>query len=122
MAKSLLETELRREDILARLKTHILQKLADTSAGAYLYGSWAKNKEKRSSDIDIAIWYEEDILPGLFAELRLALEESEIPYRVEVVDLTKTDAEFTFEAIWKTAKDVLYKLEGIDQPRCFWEF
>ena len=32
--------------------------------------------------------------PGLLAELREALEESTVPWRVEVVDLSETDAAF----------------------------
>jgi predicted nucleotidyltransferase len=62
----------------------------------YLFGSWARNQEKVSSDIDLAIDYSLGSLPpGTLANMRLAFEESTIPYQVDLVDLTMVDDQKT---------------------------
>jgi predicted nucleotidyltransferase len=47
----------------------------------YLFGSWARKEEQKSSDIDLGIYYEKPLSVGTLARLRLAYEESNIPYR-----------------------------------------
>ncbi len=60
-------------------------------ARVLLFGSWARGDATRLSDIDIAIDPLEPLLeplpPGLLGELREAIEESRVPYRVDLVDL-----------------------------------
>jgi uncharacterized protein len=56
-----------------------------------LFGSWARGEERRTSDIDIGIWYEDPLPTGTFSRIRTSLEESTIPFRVDLVDLTKAD-------------------------------
>lgn len=63
-------------------------------------------EEKTSSDIDIAIDYSGDLPKGVISSLREVFEESSIPYRVDIVDLTKADREFKSKVmkeaiIWK---------------------
>lgn len=54
----------------------------------FLFGSRASGTAGRCSDIDIAL-LPADVLPtSVVKELRERLEESHIPYRVDVVDLT----------------------------------
>ena len=65
-----------------------------TGAVLYLFGSWGRDQATRSSDIDIAVDAPTPLPPGLLAHLRERFEESNIPYRVEVVDLRKTDSTF----------------------------
>lgn len=60
----------------------------------YLFGSWAQGKEKYSSDIDLGIWVKSEKLFRKLALLRIKLEESTIPYKVDIVDLTKVDETF----------------------------
>ena len=60
----------------------------------YLFGSWATGRRHSASDIDVAIEATEPLAPGLLAGLREALEESTIPYRVDVVDLADADPTF----------------------------
>lgn len=78
-----------RELILQRVREIVLSFLQDRKAKVYLFGSWARGQEKRTSDIDVAIWYEEVLPLGLLAQLSSVLEESTVPYRVDIVDLTK---------------------------------
>jgi predicted nucleotidyltransferase len=63
-------------------------------AKVYLFGSWAQGIPTRHSDIDVGIEPLAPLPPGTLAILRERLEESHIPYRVEVVDLGTTDRAF----------------------------
>jgi predicted nucleotidyltransferase len=110
--KSLLDTDLQRDDILEYLKSIVLSVLGNYPVTIYLFGSWAKHKEKRTSDIDIAIWYEQKIPDKILTELKFTIDESEIPYRVEIVDLKKADDKFVEKVkregvIWKDYKKEL---------------
>lgn len=44
-----------RENVLERVKNMVLELVAEMPVMVYLYGSWARGEEKRTSDIDIAI-------------------------------------------------------------------
>lgn len=76
-----------REEILDRLRQILLKELAGSEAKVYLFGSWAREQERRSSDIDIAVDWPGGTPPDRLARLRETLEESDLPYRVDVVDL-----------------------------------
>ena len=52
----------------------------------YLFGSRARGDEGMHSDIDIAI--EGDALGSRLAQARFALEESLVPYKIDLVDLS----------------------------------
>ena len=52
----------------------------------YLFGSRARGDESMHSDIDIAI--EGDALGSRLSQARFALEESLVPYKIDLVDLS----------------------------------
>jgi hypothetical protein len=79
---------------LAEVRRIVLEVIGSENATIYLFGSWARGDATRTSDIDIAIEPLADLPRGAFARLRECLEESHVPYRVDVVDLRKTDPEF----------------------------
>ena len=56
-----------------------------------------------SSDIDVGVWYEYPLPSGTLSYLREALEESTIPYTVDLVDLTRTNSDFR-ESVFKEGK------------------
>ena len=61
----------------------VLAALGDHDAEVWLFGSCARGDVFRHSDIDIA-----DELPaGFFSNLAESVEESSIPYDVDIVDL-----------------------------------
>jgi len=60
----------------------------------YLFGSRAQGKEHKLSDVDIAILPSEPLSPGFIAALREKIEESTIPYSVDIIDLSQVDASF----------------------------
>lgn len=140
----------------------MLSSVKDLPVKVYLYGSRATGEERRTSDIDVGIWSESPLSARLPTDIRFSLEESTIPCRVDVVDVTRSDPsfvkegkkgrylmerlkernavaeqafntfeevmeiiepttierdaaiqrfEFTFEAIWKTAKQMLFEID-----------
>ena len=68
--------------------------LSGHDVDVYLFGSWASGTQRRTSDIDIAVDPHQPLPPGTLSNLREQLEESHIPYFVEVVDLSQTDQKF----------------------------
>lgn len=60
----------------------------------YLFGSCATGLPRGSSDIDVAVEFLRGSPPGSLATLRDRLEESDIPYDVDVVDLSAVSPEF----------------------------
>jgi hypothetical protein len=70
------------------------RELGSQRARLYLFGSRARGDAARASDIDIAILPDAPLEPGTLARIRDALEESAIPYEVEVIDLSSVDERF----------------------------
>jgi uncharacterized protein len=58
-------------------------------AQVYLFGSWATGRNRRTSDIDIAILPAEPLPGDILSGIREALEESMVVYPVDVVDLSQ---------------------------------
>jgi predicted nucleotidyltransferase len=67
----------------------------NTDIRVYVFGSRARNNAKKYSDIDLAVDYNHTKLPfKIEARLAAAFEDSLLPYRVDIIDLTKISAEF----------------------------
>lgn len=79
-----------RNDIRAILR----EVLGERGVKVYLFGSWARGNASVVSDIDLAIEADVPLPPGTLARLRERLEESHVPYRVEVVDLQEVEPAF----------------------------
>jgi predicted nucleotidyltransferase len=79
---------------LAEVRRLVLQGLAHYAVRVYLFGSCARGTENATSDIDVAILPLEPVPPWVLSVLRSKLEDSQIPYRVDLVDLSMTDAAF----------------------------
>ena len=58
-------------------------------ARVFLFGSRAMGRALRGSDVDIAVLPIDPLEPGTLSRLREALEESSIPFAVDVVDLSR---------------------------------
>jgi len=69
----------------------VLAALADHDATVWLFGSCARDHAVQHSDIDVAILSRDELPLGLFAELEADIEESTIPYDVDLVDLRRAD-------------------------------
>jgi len=82
------------DEYLSALKTLVLKHMKSHKAKVFLFGSRAKGTAGRFSDFDIGILPIDTIPHTVFADLRERIEESSIPYQVDVVDLSQTDDAF----------------------------
>lgn len=65
----------------------VLDALADREAEVWLFGSCARGEVMQHSDIDIAVLPHGELAEDFFAELSDRIEDSTIPYNVDLVDL-----------------------------------
>ena len=79
---------------LMEVKEIVFRFIPKNQARVYLYGSWARREERPTSDIDIGIYPLRELSPVLLSSLSEALEESAVPYRVEIVNLNETSKTF----------------------------
>jgi len=83
------------EDSLKELIKIIESVINEKGVVVYLFGSRATGKATSSSDIDIGILYTQDRnLSKRLTILREMIEISNIPYLVDVVDLSKVSESF----------------------------
>ncbi|WP_100401114.1 type VII toxin-antitoxin system MntA family adenylyltransferase antitoxin [Bacillus sp. FJAT-44742] len=87
------------KEVLEEVKTLVINHMNRDDVCIYLFGSWAKGAIQPSSDIDIAVDYKGALKAECLASLRDNLEDSTIPYNVDVVDLTKADSSFRTKVI-----------------------
>lgn len=80
-----------RERALEELRHMLLTALEGHEAAVWLFGSCARDEVKQHSDIDIAILPRDELSPNFFALLADEIDESTIPYDVELVDLRRAD-------------------------------
>jgi predicted nucleotidyltransferase len=88
MARAIADTALEevRRIVTERLKGH--------DAMVVLFGSRASGSASVASDIDVAVLPRTPLPKCLLSRMREALEESHVPYRVDVVDLSSVDPAF----------------------------
>lgn len=79
---------------LEEVRSIVLDVVGRGKATVYLFGSWARGEATSLSDIDVAIDPHTILPPGTLARLRERLEESHVPYRVDVVDLRRVSSAF----------------------------
>jgi predicted nucleotidyltransferase len=82
-----------------KLRRIVLDELGNRDAAVYLFGSHARGEVRHASDIDIAILPRGDLPYAFFADLAGKIEESTIPYEVDLVDLREVDAAFRQEVL-----------------------
>jgi hypothetical protein len=73
----------------------LLKRLQKYNARIYLFGSMARGEVRRTSDIDIAVLPVGNLPDGVIGQIREELENSRVPYRVELIDLAKAPASFS---------------------------
>src|SRR5690606_19677574 len=81
-----------RKSILQQLNHILTEALVDYNVRIYLFGSWARNEEKQSSDIDIAIESLEEIPVESCIKLIEKLEKSNISNNVDLVNLKESSS------------------------------
>jgi predicted nucleotidyltransferase len=83
-----------RERYLNQVKHIVLGHLRDRDVAVYLFGSHAAGTPRRYSDVDVAVDAKAPIPAGVWAALSEALEDSTVPWHVDLVDLSQVDPEF----------------------------
>lgn len=88
------------------LESMVKDAFKDSAVKIVLFGSRARGDYVKSSDIDIGILPRDKINKKKLVLLREKVENSNVPYKVDVVDLSQASKEFTEKAlregiIWK---------------------
>jgi predicted nucleotidyltransferase len=78
-----------RQWAIEELRQMVLAALGDHDAEVWLFGSCARGEVMQHSDIDIAILPRDELSSDFFSDLVERIEESSIPYHVDVVDLRR---------------------------------
>jgi len=87
------------KNYLSMLKKLILLHLGNRDIQVILFGSHAKNTTHRYSDIDIALLSADPLPLGLISQLKEKIEQSIIPYSVDIIDLSQVDRELREKVI-----------------------
>ncbi|MDA2935675.1 nucleotidyltransferase domain-containing protein [Patescibacteria group bacterium AH-259-L05] len=83
------------------IKKIIFQFLDPKVHKVFIFGSRATGKAKKYSDYDIGIWSKKPIPSSTKILIEEALEESDLPYNVDIVDFSFVDKKFKDIALSK---------------------
>lgn len=72
----------------------ILKEQLPNNAKVWVFGSRARGKARRASDLDLAIDADRKLTKQEASELFHAFEGSDLPYKVDVVDLNSISEDF----------------------------
>jgi predicted nucleotidyltransferase len=86
-----------RQQAIEELRCMVLAALGEHHAEVWVFGSCAHREPRQHSDIDIAILPRSELPSNFFAVLAADIEESPIPYDVDLVDLRYADPAFLDE-------------------------
>ena len=81
-------------DYLGRIRKIVMDELDGHPGKVYLFSSRARGTARQTSDVDIAVLPEGPTPWAALSRIRERLEESTIPFQVDVVDLSETDEDF----------------------------
>ena len=79
---------------LEQIHAILTKELHDYPVKGYLFGSRSRSLSRTGSDCDIGIDPMQELPIGLLSRLREELEESHVPYQVELIDLSQASGEF----------------------------
>jgi len=78
---------------IAEVRRVVLEGLGAVRAKVWLFGSRAAGRARENSDIDVAVLPLAPLDAGILPAIRDALEESHVPWRVDIVDLRSASPE-----------------------------
>ena len=78
----------------AAIVREVLRAHLPPGARAYVFASRAHGGARRYSDLDLALEWERPLGLRLIGEIAEALSESDLPYKVDIVDLLTVDPGF----------------------------
>jgi predicted nucleotidyltransferase len=77
-----------------RIVCDVLSTLLPKDARAYVFGSRASGGARRYSDLDLALEWSRPLGLDVLGEIAEALSESDLPYKVDIVDLATVTPAF----------------------------
>lgn len=83
-----------RQRALDEVRRIVLDELQGVPTDVYLFGSRALGCAGPASDVDVGVMPRDGLPPGLLSRIRERLEQSTIPYSVDLVDLSQTEEAF----------------------------
>lgn len=84
---------------LLELKDLVLNELKDEKVKVFVFGSRARGDNYIASDIDIGLIPYDNLNSFKISLLKEKIENSNIPYKVEIVDFNKVSEDFKNEAL-----------------------
>ena len=98
-------------DYIDIVKQIVLKHIPKDNFAVFLFGSRAVGNAKPLSDIDIGILGLEPLPTLIKADLETDLEESIVPYKIDLIDFYQVDKDFKKEAlntiqIWNCPKNI----------------
>ena len=84
---------------LLMLKEIVLSLIDQDKVVVFLFGSRASGHARSRTDVDIGLWSQETLPRQLYHRIRNAVDDSIIPYKVDIVDFTRVDPEFKIIAL-----------------------
>jgi predicted nucleotidyltransferase len=81
-------------EVLEEIRRIVRDGLRGTDARVFLFGSRAGGRPHRASDVDVAVLPQTPLPAGLLSRIKEALDESTVPFSVDLVNLDDVDAVF----------------------------
>ena len=78
----------------AAIVREVLRRCLPAGAQAFVFGSRAHGRARRYSDLDLALAWDRPFGLDLLGQIAEALSESDLPYKVDIVDLASVDPGF----------------------------
>jgi len=98
-------------DYIDIVKQIVLKHIPKDNFAVFLFGSRAVGNDKPLSDIDFGILGPEPLPTIIKVDLESDLEESIVPYKIDLIDFYQVDKDFKKEAlntiqIWNCPKNI----------------
>lgn len=89
------------KDYVDIVRQIVLKKVPLDKYLVFLFGSRVAGNAHAMSDIDVGFWGESNLPLMLKAEIEMEIEESIVPFRVDLIDFNQADSAFKQEALKK---------------------
>lgn len=100
---------------LDQLKDMVLDSLKDEKVKVFLFGSRARGDNHRTSDVDIGLIPKGDYNKTKIFLLKEQIENSNIPYKVQVVNFNNVSEEFKMERLELKLQDAQAALKSLQE-------
>ncbi|MBI2996472.1 MAG: nucleotidyltransferase domain-containing protein [Candidatus Melainabacteria bacterium] len=99
-------------DYIDIVKKIVLENIPKDKFNIFLFGSRVREKHRQRADIDIGVKGNTKLDKKIIWEIKDTIEESIVPYKVDIIDFVDVNPEFKEEAL----KDIKIwnKVESID--------